>query len=100
MAPLKPKLDVLAKDAIPISILNLRSALQSAESREAERQLTLLAIERLSREPRLFVLERRRMQLLTAEKELNGLDDSAFWDGSYLLDGTLDNQGYSKDTIT
>jgi hypothetical protein len=98
--PLTPKLNVLAKDAIPISILNLRSAIQSAESREAERQLTILAIERLSREPRLFVLERRSMQLLTTEKELKGLDDSAFWHGSYLLDGTLDNHGYSKDTIT
>ena len=98
--PLTPKLRVLAKEAIPISILNLRSTIQSAASREAERQLTILAIERLSREPRLFVLERRNMQLLTTEKELKGLADSAFWDGSYLLDGTVDNQGYSQETIT
>ena len=97
---LTPKLAIPASDAIPISILNLRSAIELGESREAERQLTLLVIERLSREPRLFVLERQRMQLLTAEKELKGLDESAFWDGSYLLDGTLDNKGYSKDTIT
>ncbi|MFO1514101.1 MAG: CsgG/HfaB family protein [Verrucomicrobiota bacterium] len=98
--PLLPKLGVLAKDAVPISVVNLRSAIQSSESRETERQLTLLAIERLSRERRLFVLERRRMQLLTGEKDLNGLDDTAFWDGSYLLDGGVDRNGFAPDTIT
>ena len=100
LSPLLPKLGVLAKDALPISVVNLRSAIQSSQSREVERQLTLLAIEQLSREKRLFVLERRKMQLMTEEKDLNGLDDSAFWDGSYLLDGVLDRNGYSQDTIT
>lgn len=100
LAAFLPKLTVLERDAIPISVVNLRSAIQSAEGREAERQLTLLCIERLSRERRLFVLERRKMQLLTAEKEFNGFDESAFWEGSYLLDGTLDNGGYARDTIT
>ncbi|HWC60983.1 MAG TPA: hypothetical protein VHC44_14910 [Verrucomicrobiae bacterium] len=98
--PLTPKLGVLAKDAIPISVVNLRSAMQMTEAREAERQLTLLAIERLSQEPRLFVLERRRMESLASEKELKGVGETAFWDGSYLLDGTLDNNGYSEKTIT
>lgn len=98
--PLLPKLGVLRQEAVPISIVNLRSAIQSVEAREAERQLTLLAVERLSREPQLFVLERRRMQLLTAEKDLQGLDEDAFWKGSFLLDGMLDNGGYSPKTIT
>ena len=100
MKPLLPKLGVLAKDALPISVVNLRSAIQSSESRETERQLTLLAIERLSREKRLFVLERRRMQLMTGEKNLNGVDDTAFWDGSYLLDGGVDRNGFARDVIT
>lgn len=95
-----PKLHVRANDAIPVSVVNLRSAMQTEESRETERQLTLLAIQRLSQEPRLFVLERRKLQQLTTEKELNGMDDSAFWNGSFLLDGTLDNDGYSSQTIT
>lgn len=98
--PLLPKLSVLEKDAIPISVVNLRAAMQSAETRDLERQLTSLAIQRLSRERRLFVLERRNMQLLTAEKTLKGMDDSAFWDGSYLLEGTIDREGYSQDTVT
>src|SRR6266542_1872163 len=49
-APLFPKLTVLVKNAIPISIVNLRCALRSREAQELERQLTLLTIERLSRE--------------------------------------------------
>lgn len=98
--PLWPKLGVRSADAIPISIVNLRSPIQSSAARETERQLTLLTIERLSREPQLFVLERRRMQWLAAEKTLKTLDDSAFWNGSCLLDGTLDNAGFSPDTIT
>lgn len=94
-----PKLSVQAKDAIPLSIVNLRSALQSADELETERDLKLLAIQRLSQEPSIFVLEREKMQLLDEEKNLKG-DDSAFWDGSYLLDGVVDQNGYSKDTLT
>ncbi len=98
--PLLPKLGVLQKDAIPISVVNLRSALRSREAEELERQLTLLTIERLSRERQVFVLERRQMQMLSAEKELKGLDESAFWNGSYLLEGIVDRDGFVRETVT
>lgn len=39
------------------------------------------------------------MQLLGEEKELKA-DESAFWNGSYLLEGVVDQSGYSKDVIT
>src|ERR1039457_4262114 len=94
-----PKLSVPAKDAIPISMVNLRSAVASTEGAEAERQLKLLTIQRLSQEKELFVLEQQRMQLLSEEKALK-TDDSAFWNGSYLLEGVVDQNGYSKGTIT
>jgi len=94
-----PKLTVLVKDAVPISVVNLRSAISSADARETERQLKLLTIQRLSYERQLFVLERQKMQLLGEEKELK-LDDSAFWSGSYLLEGTVDRDGYSPETMT
>ena len=94
-----PKLTVLVKDAIPVSIVNLRSARSSADASETERQLKLLAIQRLSSERRIFVLERQRMQALSEEKELK-LEDSAFWNGSYLLDGTIDQNGFSTETLT
>jgi Ca2+-binding EF-hand superfamily protein len=94
-----PKLALLPRDAIPISVVNFRSAVQSADGQEAERQVKLLAIQRLSQERQFFVLERQRMQLLSEETELK-VDDSAFWNGSYLLEGVVDQNGYSKDVIT
>jgi len=52
--PLMPKLTVLARDAMPISLVNVRSAIHSREGEEIEQQLSVLAAERLSREPELF----------------------------------------------
>jgi hypothetical protein len=39
------------------------------------------------------------MKLLGEEKDLKN-DDWAFWNGSYLLEGVVDQNGYSPDTIT
>lgn len=100
IAALLPKLGVGAKEALPLSILNLRSAVPSREAERLEQQLTTLTIEHLSRQRELFVLERRQMGLLGAEKELNGLGESPFWNGSYLLEGVLDRDGYSQDRVT
>ncbi|MDB6016425.1 MAG: Calcium-binding EF-hand-containing protein [Pedosphaera sp.] len=100
LQPLFPKLAVLPKDAVPISILNLRSAVQSPQGEALERELTLLLHNRLVREKHLFVLERRRMHSLTDEKELSTTAESAFWNGAYLLDGLIDKDGYAKDTVT
>jgi hypothetical protein len=97
--PLIPKLRISSREAVPISLVNLRSAIQSTEAADVERQLSFLVTERLSREPRLFVLERQRMELMAEEKELNQ-DGAAFWSGSYLLEGVIDQNGYSKEEIT
>ena len=94
-----PKLAVQGGDAIPISVVNLRSAISSTDASETEQQLKSLTIQRLSREPQMFVLERQRMQLLSEEKALQS-DESAFWNGSYLLEGVVDKNGFSPDTIT
>lgn len=93
------KLALSVKDAIPISVVNLRSAISSSEEQEIERQLKLLTIQRLSREPQFFVLERERMQTLGEEKALQ-VDESAFWNGAYLLEGIIDQNGFSKDLMT
>jgi hypothetical protein len=100
LTPLLPKLKVAGKEAVAISILNLRSAVASEDSRELERELTILTIERLSREQKIFVLERRNPQLLTEENEFKGGDDSSFSLGSYLLEGTIDPEGVSKEKMT
>jgi hypothetical protein len=96
---LLPKLAVAATDAVPISVVNLRSAVSSADGAETERELKLLILQRLTQEPQLFVLERQKMQLLSEEKDWNA-DESAFWNGAYLLEGVIDQNGYSPDTVT
>jgi hypothetical protein len=88
--PLWPKLGVPLRDAIPLSLLNLRSPLQSAEGEAMESQLIFLLSRRLSRHPRLFVLERWQLAAAAWEKSLTPLDDSPFWNGSYLIDGEID----------
>ena len=95
-----PKLQVAAADAVPVSILNLRSAIKSVAGERLERDLTLLLINRLISETELFVLERRGLQWLAQEKEYKTTDDSPFWNGAYLLDGILDKSGYSTNTVT
>ena len=70
--PLMPKLGVLAKDAIPISVVNLHSAFAASANTDAEQQLTALLVERLTRETNLFVLERRRMELVDGRKGVKG----------------------------
>ncbi len=94
-----PKLAVNPANAIGISVVNLRSSVQSAQEAESESELKSLVIRRLSQEQQFFVLERERMQQLGQEKQLNA-DESAFLDGSYLLEGTVDQNGYSADTVT
>jgi TolB-like protein len=98
--PLLPKLSVLPKDALPISVLNLRSAANSPESKQFEHQLTELLLNRLTHEKELFILERRKLDKLTTEKEFAKAEDSLFWNGSYLLEGTVDKNGFSKEVAT
>lgn len=95
-----PKLAVARRDAVPVSILNLRSTLNSARAVALDREVTLLLTERLLRQPEVFVLERRRMDPLTAERELGGGEENAFWNGSYLLEGTINKDGEQADRVT
>jgi hypothetical protein len=99
-SPLLPKLTVLRQDAVPISILNLRSAAASPEGEILERQLTLLLHDRLMTEKALFVLERRSMETLAGEKEAKPVTENPFWSGSYLIEGTIDPQGFNSNSVT
>lgn len=94
-----PKLAVARKDAVPVSILNLRSSLNTTRAVALERDLTLLLTERLLRQREVFVLERRRLDRLTAERELGG-DESAFWNGSHLLEGIINKDGEQAGRVT
>jgi hypothetical protein len=98
--PLFFKLDVLPREAVPVSILNLRSAVASVQGQTLERELTQLLYARLINEKDIFMLERRRMELLAEENQLNESGENAFWNGSYLLEGIIDKAGFQKDLIT
>ena len=98
--PLLPKLNVLTQDAIPISVVNFHAGVRTAAAAELERQMFFLTVERLALEKRLFVLERKRMQSLSEEKDLAHSETEPFWNGKYLLDGALDRDGFDPDRVT
>jgi len=98
--PLLPKLNVLSQDAIPLSVVNFHAGVRTAAAAELEKQMFFLTVERLALEKRLFVLERKRMQSLSEEKELAHSETEAFWNGKYLLDGALDRDGFDPDHVT
>ncbi len=99
-APLFPKLSVPGKNAMPISVLNLRSAVRSRQTDRIESELTWMVQNRLTHERELFVLERRRLGWLSDEKDLSPRADDPFWSGSYLLEGSIDRQGFSPLSVT
>src|ERR1035437_101872 len=100
LEPLLPKLGVLPEDAIPLSVVNFHAGVRTASAAELERQILFLTVERLVREKRLFVLERKRMQALSEEKEMSSTEAEPFWNGKYLLDGTIDRNGFNPDVVT
>jgi hypothetical protein len=100
LAPLIPKLEVDAGQAVPLSIVNLRTAVSTPEALELERELTALLAHRLTREQRLFILERRRMNSLEREKAYEGKERPDFWNGAYLLEGTINSRGVQRDETT
>jgi len=98
--PFLPKLSVLPKDSVPISILNLRSASKTREGEALERELTLLLYSRLVSQKEVFVLERQRLEKAGEEKELGDREQRAFLSGSYLVEGIIDKEGASRERIT
>jgi len=98
--PFFPKLQVARQDAIPVSVLNLRSAVRGRENQARERELTLRLIHRLTRERDLFVLERQHLHEALFEQQLQPEEESAFWTGRYLLDGVLDRDGFDPQRLS
>ncbi len=100
LTPYIPKLKVLPQDAVPVSILQVRSAIHSVQAMEADNDMTSLLIRRLIQEPSIFVLERRRLELSQEEKDQQGLGHENFWTGQYLVEGMIDSQGYDPERMT
>jgi hypothetical protein len=100
LLPLLPKLTVPGERAVPISLLNLRSAVGTPASLLTEKSVSALLFHRLMVEQDFFVLERRQMGKLVWEKDLPGPDAQPFWNGSFLLEGVLDRDGVDPDVLT
>ncbi len=90
IVPLLQKLRVSKKDAIPVSVAGLFAAVDSPELRAVERELTWLLIHRLTKEPSVFVLERRRMEDLALEKNLAAAEPKPFLSGAVIVEGKLE----------
>ena len=88
--PLLQKLRITKKDAIPVSVAGLFAAVDSPELRAVERELTWLLIHRLTKEPSVFVLERRRMEDLVLEKNLTAENSKPFLSGAVIVEGKLE----------
>ncbi len=84
-----PKLKLDPAKAIPVSLLNLRADLATAESTALERKLTLLLESRLASFPEYVVLERRHAGPLRFERSLDPAVGE-FLRSAYVIDGTLE----------
>jgi hypothetical protein len=95
-----PKLGVPSGDAIPLSLLNLRSAVEIGEAKGLERSLSFLLAERLVREREVFVLERQYLGAMEIEKEFVAGPQQPEWvTGRFIVDGEIDASGSSPDRI-
>ncbi len=97
---LLPKLAVKLEEAVPISLLNLRSSVSTSDSLALKEELTSLLQFRLTHEPAIFILERRRMEQLQEEKQLMGAEPEPFWNSAYVLDGTINRDVVSRESVS
>ncbi|MGV3753952.1 MAG: tetratricopeptide repeat protein [Verrucomicrobiota bacterium] len=98
-AALLPKLSISKASAVPLSLLNFNSAIATPEGVKFEQMFTELLLRRLVQQPELFVLERKRLEKLADEK-LYQRTDETFWNGSLVLDGTIDREGVQAGQMT
>src|SRR2546423_1540885 len=64
-----------------------------------DRELTSLLLSRLARETNLLLLERRKLLEIVREKEFAAKTEE-FWSGAFLLDGSVDKDGFQADRTT
>jgi len=81
---LPPKLFVRKEDAIPVSLLSLRSSVITPDTMALDRQLGDMLARSVSAQPKVFVLERQRLERLAYEKEWQA-DTEAFWNGAMVI---------------
>jgi hypothetical protein len=99
--PLWPKLSVVAGAAIPISVAGIHALVDTPASKELERELTLLLIHRLTREPEFIRPGAEKHGIPRRGKEPPGSGTaSAFLTGRCLAEGSLVGNGRRAVAIT
>lgn len=84
---------------VKFSLLNFKSPTESRQSRLLDNEINALLLKRLSAETNLFVLERQKLSATFFERALNS-ESSPFWGGSYLVEGSINNLGFSTNQVT
>ena len=91
LARMLRKLSLSDTSTPAISFVGFASPSSSRSGIGLERMVSSLILNRLVAEPDLLVLERQRLLDAALEKMISG-DDRRFWNGAYLLDGTLNSE--------
>ncbi len=88
IARVAPKLSLPRSELIPISLMQINSAVGGTRGTVLEENVYSLLSARFSADPRIVVLERARLQDAVAEKEF-GAEQGAFWNSAWVIDGTV-----------
>ena len=97
-ASLVPKLFVRKEEAIPVSLLSLHSSVITPETIALDRQLTDLLARNLMAQPKIFVLERQRLERLANEKDWQATNET-FWNGAMVVEGVINPDGVNPGEI-
>ncbi len=97
-ASLVPKLFVRKEEAIPVSLLSLHSSVITPETIALDRQLTDLLARNLMAQPKIFVLERQRLERLAYEKDWQATNET-FWNGAMVVEGVINPEGMTPGEI-
>lgn len=96
---LLPKIKLDGNSSAALSFVGMTAPTVSLDSTELERAVNSLFLERLAAEPDLLVLEREQL-LETSFEKLLSADDRKFWNGAYLVQGALNPEHISGDTVS
>jgi len=87
------KLTQPAGQAIPVGIVDIHRVQLGKRHKLLERALPVLLSVRLSKEPKIIMLEREDLKILLDEKLLTEGEDTEFWNSAVLIDGYLQPRG-------
>lgn len=97
-AALLPKLFVRKEEAIPVSLLSVRSSVITPDTMALDRQLADMLAKSLSSQPKIFVLERQRLERLAYEKDWQATNEP-FWNGAMVIEGVVNPEAVTAGMV-